>query len=282
MISPRAKPVAQDGLEPDPTLDLLAVADAEPRTASALPVLIINLDRSKERWRTISASARGTELAVERVTAVDGRNVAARSRVDVDDKLFRNHHGRELLAGEYGCYRSHLNALGMIARRNYDLAIIAEDDVLLNEQLANRVRSIFKANPRIDVLKLVNHRTSAFIQSGKSEAGDAFGRCLHGPLGSAACYAVTARGARKLIAALRVMSLPYDIALERGWASGANIVTTREPLVRFQDQQPQTTIATRGQYRNSKLPKVEQLGVLSFRAADYARRVVYSLRGKAA
>lgn len=290
MISPRAKAVSSDAApslvdagERGARAGLAArVRDRSVDAAQPLPTLVINLDRSKDRWRSIVASAQGTDLLVERVTAVDGRNVAGRSRIDIDRTKFRNAHGREMLDGEYGCYRSHLNALGLVARRGYDIAIIAEDDVLLNDDLARRVRSIFKARPGIDVLKLVNHRASAFIKAGASEMRDDFGRCLHGPQGSAACYAVTARSARKLVDALRVMSLPFDIALERGWANGTNTFTTRHPLVTFQGNQAETTIATRDQYRNSKLPKVEQLGVLSFRAADYARRVVYSLQGKSA
>jgi glycosyl transferase family 25 len=130
----------------------------------------------------------------------------------------------------------------------------------------------------IDLLKLVNHRTNGFVKYGSSVLGDEFGRCLHGPQGSAACYAVTQRGARKLLRSLQTMWLPYDIALERGWDTGANTFTTRFPIVSFERNQAKTTIATRQQYRDAKLPNIKRYGALVFRVIDYFSRLNYGMK----
>lgn len=246
-----------------------------------LPTFVINLDRSTDRWETVRESASGTSLKLERVSAVDGRVLAAdSSRPGLDEEEFRSSHGRMVLPGEYGCYRSHLVALGLVVERGDDLAIIAEDDVLFDADVERRVRSIVATDPGIELLKLVNHRTNAFLGYGRSQLGDAFGRCLHGPQGSAACYAVTHAGAQKLLAALQTMWLPYDTAFERGWSTGVATYTTRTPIVRFQPNQAETTIATRSEYRMSKLPKHGQYSVLVFRARDYLRRAAYAMLGK--
>ena len=246
-----------------------------------LPTFVINLDRSKDRWEKVRNSASSTGLELERLPAVDGRALlTGASCPGLDKQKFRDSHGRNVLPGEYGCYRSHLAALGLVVERGLELAIIAEDDILFEADIAERVYSIMAANSGIELLKLVNHRTNAFIAYGRSGLGDDFGRCMHGPQGSAACYAVTRMGARKLLDALQTMWLPYDTAFERGWATGVATYTVRVPLVRFQPHQAETTIATRKEYRMSKLPKLGQFSVLAFRAGDYMRRAAYAMRGR--
>ncbi|MFU0506205.1 glycosyltransferase family 25 protein [Pseudaminobacter sp. NGMCC 1.201702] len=244
-----------------------------------LPTLVINLARSKERWTKLAESGRGTGLEVRRVPAIDGAAVPEGLRGDLDAAKFRANHGRQVLAGEYGCYQSHLSALQTIVDEGYELAIIAEDDIRLNSDLEKRVEAIFRTSPSIDLLKLVNHRTTGFIRYGISALGDEFGRCIHGPQGSAACYAVTQQGARRLLVALKPMWLPYDLALERGWSTGVSTFTTRVPFVAFEEvTRADTTIATRTQYREVKLPKFKRWSVLKFRFGDYVSRIAYGLK----
>jgi glycosyl transferase family 25 len=226
----------------------------------------------------VAESARDAGLDLLRVPAVEGAEVPVELRLEVDAAKFRRNHGRKMLEGEYGCYRSHLSALQLVNDKGYELAIIAEDDIRLSADLKERVSAIFTDLPTIDLLKLVNHRTTAFVKYGCSALGDEFGRCLHGPQGSAACYAVTQRGARKLLHSLKTMWLPYDIAFERGWDTGANTFTTRFPFVSLERDHAETTIATSQQYRDAKLPKIKRGGALAFRIADYLSRVNYGMR----
>lgn len=217
-------------------------------------------------------------MKLERIEAVDGSTIPPADRANVDAFRFARYHGRTVLDGEYGCYMSHLAALQRVVDRDDDIAIITEDDIGFTRGLAERVRSVFDASPGMDLLKLFNHRTSGFVSHGRSALGDEFGRCMHGPQGSAACYAVTRAGAQKLLDELTPMWLPYDIAFERGWATGAATYTTRDPLVDFLGDAAASTIATREEYRNAKLPKLQQLPTALFRGADYVARSLYSFR----
>ncbi len=246
-----------------------------------LPILVINLDRSKERWEKIEASGRQAQLAVHRIAAVDGAEIPPRQREGFNQSLFRRYHGAAVLAGEYGCYRSHLGALRTIVDKGYELAVVAEDDIRLSGDLETRVRAIFDARPAMGLLKLVNHRVKGFVRYGASGLGDEFGRCIHGPQGSAACYVVTQQAARRLLHALEVMSLPYDVALERGWATGVETFTTRLPLVAFEDaSRAATTIATSREYSGAKFPFFMRVSVLFFRAQEYLMRSFYAMRGR--
>lgn len=247
------------------------------RVSPALPIFAINLDRAEDRWRALSATA-GT-LRLERVAAVDGPAVPPSEWVDVDQRRFQRSHGRRMLPGEYGCYRSHLAALDAFIATGEPLGVIVEDDIELDEKLPERVRSIAAGAPPFDVIKLVNHRAYGFRRKGTSALGDHYGRCVHGPQGSAACYAVTRDGARRLRRSLAMMWLPYDVALERGWGTGVSVLTTEKNLLSFSPLRARSSIITDsdGSYKTSKHRLVARWPTALFRARDYVQRFVYAL-----
>lgn len=226
----------------------------------------------------MSSTISGSGIQLSRVEGLDGSSIRPTERTDLDVGRFARFHGRSVLDGEYGCYMSHLAALRRVADGDHPVAIVTEDDIGFTRGLAERVSSLFSSEPRIELLKLMNHRVSGFVPHGRSELGDEFGRCIHGPQGSAACYAVTREGAQKLIAALKPMWLPYDIAFERGWSTGVATYTTRTPLVDFLDSRADTTIGTSSDYRQTKLPKIRQIPTALFRGADYVARSLYAYR----
>ena len=84
--------------------------------AKALRFFVINLDRSTERWHEIAQSAADIGVDVTRVPGTDGAAIPVAEWRDVDHDRFRRSHGRIILPGEYGCYRSHLAALQAVKR----------------------------------------------------------------------------------------------------------------------------------------------------------------------
>lgn len=242
-----------------------------------LPVYAINLDRSRGRWADLAASAERAGLPLIRVPGVDGRAVAEADRIEVSEPDFRRMTGRTMRPGEYGCYRSHLAALDAIAASGAGAAIIAEDDIAFGDRFAERAEALLRACPDADVIKLFNHRTKGFRLKARSALGDGIGRCLHGPQGSAACYLVTAAGAHRLSSALRPMQLPYDVALERGWATGAEVYTVERDIAGLGALEVETEIGSREDYRRTRLPGYRRLPTHLFRVMDYARRVIYCL-----
>ena len=106
-------------------------------------IYAINLDRSRERWDSITRQATELDLDVVRVPGLDGSLVQAGDRIDCDDPAFRRKNGRTMLPGEYGCYRSHLQALRTFVDSGEPIGIIAEDDVELTRDLPARVAAAF-------------------------------------------------------------------------------------------------------------------------------------------
>lgn len=238
-------------------------------------IFAINLDRSADRWQRLSDRATELGLPITRISAVDGTLTPEGDREDVDDAAFRTNAGRLMLAGEYGCYRSHINALQAFLKTDVDVALIIEDDIELTDDICDRTAAAFDAVPKADVIKLINHRVVGFRQVATSRLGDRIGRAIHGPLGSAACYGVTRRGAEMLIKHLKVMRHPWDAALERGWHHGAEVFVSSENITTI--NRTSTTIATRKLYRSVKLPKWRRVRTYLRRLRDDAHRLAYAL-----
>ncbi|MEZ2132810.1 MULTISPECIES: glycosyltransferase family 25 protein [unclassified Sinorhizobium] len=241
-----------------------------------LPLYAINLDRSPERWQRLDEQARKFGLELSRVPAIDGNSLAQEHWTDFNSEQFERYNGRKALPGEYGCYRSHLLALQQFLDSGHGAAIILEDDVELNEQLAVRASAIRDAVPRAGLVKLISHRMRGFRKTAATSMQDEVGQCFHGPQGSAACYLVTRAGAQMLLETLRPMTLPYDVALERAWATGVKTYSSHPNLVKLVASRG-TTIGRRIDYHAAKSPKWSRIPAHLFRTTDYLRRMFYVL-----
>ncbi len=121
-----------------------------------IPVYVINLDRSTDRLEKIQRSALRHKIGFIRVPAVDGRVVPASERLGLSELLFRLRCGRcRSLPGEYGCYRSHLETLRMIADGTAPAALVMEDDVEFADGLGEAIPALVGLMPKHSVLKLV-------------------------------------------------------------------------------------------------------------------------------
>ncbi|WFS00181.1 glycosyltransferase family 25 protein [Rhizobium tumorigenes] len=246
-------------------------------TLQPLPVYLINIARATERLQQVCSRGRELGIAIELVEGVDGLLVPEAQWVDVDQKRFGNRHGRRILPGEYGCYRSHLLALRQFIASGNEAAVIIEDDIALDGEFMARALAASRAVPDADMIKLVNHRWKGFRFHARSECGDTIGRCLFGPQGSTACYLVTRRGAEKIARSLAVMSLPWDVAIERGWDMDISVFSSKSNLVGFNKSQRETMIGRRRDYRAAKLAAWRRLPAHLFRTVDFFRRLAYVL-----
>lgn len=74
-----------------------------------MKVYVINLDRSVERWASISKQLNSAGVMYQRIPAVDGQRTPTAELVD-DEMCFRQM-GRGLRQGEVGCYLSETGVL---------------------------------------------------------------------------------------------------------------------------------------------------------------------------
>ncbi|AYG67183.1 glycosyltransferase family 25 protein [Rhizobium sp. CCGE531] len=245
--------------------------------AQTVPVYLINIDRATERLAEIRRQSDEFGFRFERIDGVDGALIPRDRWTDVDHDRFRRRHGRTILPGEYGCYRSHLLALRQFLAGDDAMAIIIEDDVALDADFLARAIAAKDAAPTADLIKLVNHRWNGFRAMMRSRKGDIVGRCLFGPQGSTACYLVTRRGAERIVKSLAVMSLPWDVAVERGWDMHISIFSTRANIAGFSRLQRTTMIGWRRDYRAAKSSAWRRIPAHIFRTWDFFRRIGYVL-----
>lgn len=243
-----------------------------------LPIFAINLDRETDRWNELRASAEAAGLTLQRIAAVDGRAIAEKDWTEIDLAAARKMSGRDILPGEYACYRSHLKALEAFLAGGEAYGLIVEDDVLFREDTSRRIQAIIAAVPDFDVIKLTNHRTSLFMRAIETTQGDEIGRALHGPQGSAAAYLVTREGARQLVSALAVMTMPWDIALERFWDTGLKIYSVRQNVLGFADSSKVSGIVgPSGSYKSARFAWPKRLGAGAARTRDQLSRLHHTL-----
>jgi glycosyl transferase family 25 len=240
-------------------------------------IYVINLDASVERWIALHAKAGEYGIDLIRVAATDGRKLSRKDFRDVDWKGFARYGGRAILPGEYGCYRSHVDCLSIFLQSDFDAALVIEDDIDVAADLPARTVAILDAAPNADVIKFFNHRSRGFLGVATSVFGDEIGRCLHGPQGSAACYVITKQGAAKALPFLHVMSFPFDVALERGWYHGLNVLSVRRNVVRLTSYSSNSQIGKQADYRRVKFSSPRRLPTHLLRVAEYYRRIRYVL-----
>lgn len=239
-----------------------------------IPVYVINLDRSHERLRAVKNSAARFGITLRRVPAVDGRALPKSFSGDVDEAAFRRLHGKIVMPAEIGCYFSHLKALEEIARGDAPHAAIVEDDIEFTADFSPFLDALVQLSGW-DVVKLIHNRAALFRRFRRVDARYSIGRCGHGPLGNAGAYVVTREGANKLLAALRPMRLPYDVAMERGWSGSYAVFTIDRRLVGASQDAP-STIAGRAAYARAKLPHWKRIGTFIFRTSEYLRRLRFA------
>lgn len=247
-------------------------------TIEQIPVFVINLARSTARMKILDESASESGVTLTRIEAIDGRAVPKSEWADVDVEKFQRQNGRELLPGEYGCYRSHIRALEAFWESNQPYGIVLEDDVRLDDGFLGRMEAMIEAVADFDVIKLMNHRAVGFVHLLTTEKGDELGRTCFGPQGSAAAYLVSRDGAQKMLRKLNVMSLPWDVAMERFWRIDLDLLSARSNILQFSELRSESEITI--DYRGSKFGPIGRLQTFLSRTREHFGRFFHSASGR--
>lgn len=236
---------------------------------------VINLDRSAERLAAVRRDAAALGIELIRVPAVDGKSVPAAERDLLDRRGFLLRHGKQPMDGEYGCYASHLAALRRIAAGEAEAGVVLEDDARPLPELLPVLRALCERDDW-DVVRFAHHRRAARRLLRPLPEGRGLFAVFFGPTGSAAGYIVRRSAAARLADALTPMRLPFDVALERGWATGVRTRDIWPNLVAFNAHSQESLTRDGRRYGAMKLKTWQRLPTLLFRAQDLARRAGFA------
>ncbi|RUO75808.1 glycosyltransferase family 25 protein [Idiomarina seosinensis] len=124
---------------------------------SDVPILLINLDRSKQRLQSATEQLNQWRLPFTRISAVDGKSLDENTVKRVfDEDNARCRYPYDLTIGEIGCYLSHVKCWQYIVDHKLDFAVILEDDLCLNADTPKVLDQLRKITTEWDYIKLAS------------------------------------------------------------------------------------------------------------------------------
>lgn len=134
---------------------------------AGLPVLVINLEGSEDRWSHASGQMESLGVAYERVEAVNGNALSDDEFEQLVDRPSDRFWRFNLQRPELGCYLSHVKAWTRIAE-SYDMgACVAEDDFVAGPGLKEVLEKLacMDFGPKPVIVKFYANRVSKRLGS---------------------------------------------------------------------------------------------------------------------
>lgn len=114
---------------------------------SDTPVLVINLDRSKERLRAIAENLSGIGLDWARFSAISPHSLSQCPLYRPKASFLSN----KLNIGELGCFLSHLACLENFISGTAEQLLVLEDDVSIDQQGLFAIRALYERLQQPDI-----------------------------------------------------------------------------------------------------------------------------------
>lgn len=191
-------------------------------------------------------------LKAEFIDAVDGIALGEAELARYDRQRALQIYGAEMNRAEIGCCLSHLKVYETMLSRGDEVALVLEDDVECDSDLAVTLREIVEHSrePWL-VLRLQSTKGSIIQGDSAATAGDrrelVHGRCIArvrtGVLGGCG-YLIRAEGARRLLRYGWRPFMPADQMIDRYWENGVDPYVLRPFPIR-QSPRIASEIATR-------------------------------------
>jgi GR25 family glycosyltransferase involved in LPS biosynthesis len=113
-------------------------------------IYVINLDRSKDRWKRIEQS----KLNIKRFSATDGSKLSKEEINKIDPYIYqmvqenRRDYSCDHVKGSFGCYFSHIKLIEeFIKNDDLDYIVICEDDIDFDINFDKKLKKIILSAP---------------------------------------------------------------------------------------------------------------------------------------
>lgn len=189
---------------------------------NVIPIFIINMDASTDRWQSMEQQLSKFGLTGTRVSAVVGKALTA-DEVNAlyDEAKNKAKHHRPLSLGEIGCYASHRKIWQMMVEQNISQALILEDDVNIEANI-NDVLASVDLLKNWDVIKLSDNRANKPAEETPLQNELSLVNYKRVP-NCANGYLLSLQGANKLLSLAKVFR-PVDIDMQFHSALKLNVV----------------------------------------------------------
>ncbi|MCF8496030.1 MAG: glycosyltransferase family 25 protein [Alphaproteobacteria bacterium] len=199
-----------------------------------IPVFVISLSGETSRRESVKTQLGRLGIPFEFFDAVDGRGMDVKTHPAYDGPRRIRCFGKHLTGGELGCLLSHKALYETILENNLDLALILEDDVILEDDFKIVLEDARNKTDRFDILRFLGspkvmnraHR-DVFSMAGIYRAV----RMPTAP-GGAHAYLITHRGARIMLQHLQKNPFPIDTLIGRTWQTGLEVLAVKPGLAK--------------------------------------------------
>jgi glycosyl transferase, family 25 len=214
-----------------------------------LPILFINLERDVERRDRMQAQATAMGLSMQRLDAVLWKGLPPPQQDRFySASLNRRQYHQPLVAGEKGCYASHLKAWQWLVDSEHAAAVILEDDVKLEPDFGRVVAGIQALPANWDMIKLIGREGI-----GKREKAAMISPVVgshevvryHRIPSLTAGYVVSREGAHKLLQSRQPFGRPIDVDLRYWWENSLRVRGVRPALIALDDTSQNSSIGSK-------------------------------------
>ncbi|MDP1899565.1 MAG: glycosyltransferase family 25 protein [Rubrivivax sp.] len=244
---------------------------------NGLQTWVINLDRAPERLARISAQLQRLQLPFTRLSAIDARALTPEQRAALDEPAYRRKHGMTPVAGELGCYLSHVQVMREFLASDAAFALVLEDDVLLHDTLPAVLQGLMRHAARWDVAKLSAVHSGTPVRVLALARGHFLAVMLSRCTGASA-YLLNRHAAQAYLrgeGGLLPMSLPYDHVFDQGWRFGLKFRLVTPTPCTHDEQIPTTIGASNSPPR--KFHWTQRLPTYAYRLGNEWRRLLHGM-----
>ena len=206
---------------------------------------LINLTQDVARWRSVSSQFATVGLQARRLEAVQGAGLTSADTLGLySATLNAAQYHKPLLAGEIGCYASHLSAWQQLLDSKEALMAVFEDDIEIDIDLPQVLEAVARLGESWDIVKLIGRSQEKTAERIPFLRGRDLVSYRRVPSLTGA-YVITARGAEKLLRRRRPFGRPVDVDMRYWWECDVRVLGVHPYPVRGAPSSRDSTIEDR-------------------------------------
>lgn len=230
---------------------------------------VLNLERSPERLAVFMRGFGATQLEVERVVAVDGRELSP-TQPEFSIARYRYWHGQHFEGSVFGCSASHLKALATFLKTEDTHALICEDDVVATPGLERALDGAFRYKKSWNLLRL-NALRKRYHLVAYARLDETFSLCrFWGWFPGTGAYVCDRRAAQTILDKAYPIFLPFDHFIARSCLWGLKTAVVDPTPIVLGEEAARSTIDYRAIRKYPRL--VRWTTTLPYRGCVEARK----------
>lgn len=225
-------------------------------------IFVVNMRKDVARREVMASRAKEASIEIEFFEAVNGRELTPGQLGFYDRNKRLRYFGRDLLPGELGCIRSHHNIYEKMVAENIPVAVVLEDDVLLESDVRSVFSALMETKTPWNMIRFLGSKK--IYKRGCRIIAPLVGRYSLARLpttpGGTHGYMIKQDAAKRMLEHTSKSWLPIDAVQGRTWETGIETLVVHPAPMRPDDQETSTI----GDQRFDKTLKIKGVAKLLY------------------